>query len=572
MHASQLNSNRQSASDPPRVDANPGVPHPTGGFPTRWLVLTLIALVAIVFGQTWSFPPFAIDDADYVFDNPYVLAGLTGKSITWAFTTTDSASFGMPLLWLSLMLDREIWGAYAGGFHLTNVLLHTCNALLLYRLMWQFGSGAGRGFVVSAVFALHPLHVESVAWIAERKDVLSTLFGLLSILGYVRFVRLRSTKAYLLSLVLFLASLLSKHMLVTLPFVFLVIDYWPLRRGTESYRRLIAEKLPFVAFTALFCSIALFAQSAEGTKSPLGEISLAARCANAINAVAFYLAKTFWPTRLAAFYPHPGNTIAPAPLLVSAGTILTVTALALRQMRHRPYLLAGWLWFIGTLVPVLGFVQIGAQAMADRYTYFPMIGLIFAAAWLTANVVQSQTVLRGASVAALLALSVLSFQQVGYWRDSVVLLERTLTVTRRNWFAHATLGIELMKRADRANESEWHLRESIRLFPAFAFPHFGLGMLLSQRRELHDANVEFKRALAIEPNYINGHLYLLINMARLGHKQEFRQHYTKLPPEVRVKIDEFLAAGGDSVESLLKKSAPGEKPKAGSNDVTAGPN
>jgi protein O-mannosyl-transferase len=515
--------------------------------------LALVLLVLVVFGQTWQFEFLKLDDNQYVTENPQVLAGLSPASIRWAFTPTGYAANWHPLVWLSLMLDAELFGAWAGGFHGTNVLLHAVNTLLLFGLFCRLTGESARSFVVAGLFAVHPLHVESVAWISERKDVLSTLFGLLSLIGYVRFVEQRHVGWYVTAWCCLLLSLLSKQMLVTLPCVLLLLDFWPLKRltlTTTTPWRLIVEKLPFVALSAVFCLVAVWAQAAGEALSDWERLPWDVRVGNAVVSYVIYLRQTFWPASLAVFYPYPNAGQAAWAVAACAVLLIGVTVVTLLHWRRRPYLLTGWLWYLVTLLPVIGIVQVGEQAHADRYMYFPLIGLAFAATWWVADALSSRSgsprAAGALATAVLLVMSVLAWNQTRHWRDSASLFRHALQVTDDNWLAHATLAAALMDvpAPERVRQAELHLREALRIKPNYATAHYNLALVLSDLGDLSQANGHFREALALKPDHLRARLLLCLNLKRLGQFEELARELAELdarhasfPLEVQPALD-----------------------------------
>jgi hypothetical protein len=398
-------------------------------------------------------------DNSNVFIINNVQAGVTPESITWAFTATRASNWH-PLTWLSHILDFQLFGLNAGWHHLINVLFHIANTLLLFFVLRGMTGALWRSGFVAALFALHPLHVESVAWVSERKDVLSTFFWILTMWGYAGYVRRPGIKRYLLVLLLFALGLMAKPMLVTLPFVLLLLDYWPLGRlqpgsslnGSRSEQRslglkLILEKIPLF-FLSAGSSVATFmVQKSGGAVASLDSMPLSARVANALVSYVSYLGKMFWPYHLAVPYPLraelPGWHVAG-----SSALLLAITLLALRAVRRRPYLAVGWLWYLGTLVPVIGLVHIGSQAMADRYTYVPLVGIFVVIAWgiseLAAGWRYRKIGLTALGSVVLAILMVTSWHQVGYWKSSVTLLERSISVNPNNPVASMNLGHALI--------------------------------------------------------------------------------------------------------------------------------
>jgi hypothetical protein len=461
-------------------------PKTTRGWLAPLVCLGLALAVLVVFLPATRHEFVNYDDLEYVTQNGHVQAGLMWESVAWALSSTQASNWH-PLTWLSHMLDCQLYGLKAGGHHLTNLLLHAVNTLLLFLVLRQMTGATWRSAFVAALFGLHPLHVESVAWVAERKDVSSTLFWMLTLWTYALYVargegggargeggasNLRSaqhatqitrpssgltqsaTLHYSLALVCFALGLMAKPMLVTLPFVLLLLDYWPLGRLQRStsnaqlpmIRRLIYEKLPFFALALASSLVTFVVQRKGGAVSSLTTLSVGARIANAAVSYARYLGKTFWPDNLSVLYPHPGHwlvwQVAGAGLLLAGGT---AGALALR--RRRPYLPVGWLWYVGTLVPVIGLVQVGIQSMADRYMYVPAIGVFIMLAWglwdLTAGWRGQRVALATGGAVALACCGAVTRSQVGYWTNSETLFRRAVQVTKKNYLAYNNLGYYL---------------------------------------------------------------------------------------------------------------------------------
>jgi Flp pilus assembly protein TadD len=448
------------------------------------------------------------DDPLYVTDNPHVLAGLGAGGLRWAFATLRTGNWH-PLTWLSLQLDATLFGLAAPGFHLTNVLLHVANAVLLFAALRRLTGALWCSLAVAALFALHPLHVESVAWVSERKDVLSTFFGLLALLAYAAYARDPRPRRYLPVALAFALSLLAKPMLVTLPFVLLLLDYWPLGRfGTQASPargrglwRLVSEKLPLLALSAASCAVTLYAQRAGGAVAGLADVPLGVRVATALQAYAGYLAQAAWPARLAACYPLPAGDISPGPTLLAAAVVAALTAVAVAA-RRRPYLLVGWLWYLGTLVPVIGLVQVGLQARADRYTYFPLIGVFLAAVWGAADLARGRrggiAALAAAAAAVLLACGLATRQQVRRWHDPVTLWEHAAAVTEGNWVALTALGGALLDEG-RANAAAAACEQALRIRPGNGRAENNLGAARLQQGDYEAAASWFRAAARDDP-------------------------------------------------------------------------
>jgi len=467
--------------------------------------LLLVVVTLAVYAPTREFSFLNFDDNEYVTANSHLKLGLTWDGLVWAFTT-NRASNWHPLTWLSHMLDVGLWGMNPAGHHVTNVLFHAANTALLFLLLHVMTGALWRSAFAAALFALHPLHVESVAWVAERKDVLSTFFGLLAILAYVRYAQRAGVCRYLLILFCFALSLMAKPMLVTLPFLLLLLDHWPLARGewarprnksgpAPRYRQkrlaaLLLEKCPLLVLSAACSVMTLFAQSRGGSVLPFDSYDLAPRAANALISYLGYIGKAIWPIRLAPFYPLSLSDftwwkIAGALLLLSA-----ISLTVLRTARSYPYLATGWLWYLGALVPVIGLIQVGAQSMADRYTYVPLIGIFVMAAWGLAEVTRRGPTARlWVAVSACLLLAVLALLtriQLGYWHDTIALFRRTLEVTRDNWLAHNNLGVELAQAGSEA-DARLHFQEAIRIKPSYARARANLADILRRQGKLQEA-------------------------------------------------------------------------------------
>jgi protein O-mannosyl-transferase len=450
----------------------------------------------------------SFDDDVYVTKNAEVLAGLTWRGAAWAFTTGHGSNWH-PLTWLTHMLDVELFGVSAAGHHAVSLVLHVASALLLLRFLLRTTGSLAPSAFVAAVFALHPQHVESVAWAAERKDVLCALFWILGLSAYVRWVERPTSARYALVLALFAAGLLAKPMIVTFPFTLLLLDLWPLARidGT-TFRSRVVEKIPFLALSAVSCAVTLAVQRAGGAVASAEAIPLPLRLGHAVVAYATYLSKAFWPADLAAYYPHP---FADHPIALVAGCVALLAALtfgAASARKRAPWLLVGWLWFLGTLVPVIGLVQVGSQAIADRYTYVPMIGLAiavgFACADLVRRVPSSRIVVTGVLAASLLAGSALTRRQVAYWKDDASLLPIARGKLREGHAVHATLGRAYLRDA-RYTEAIDELREAVRLEPGFAEGHNDLGMALEAVGRKDEALLEYRAALRSNPALFEAH-------------------------------------------------------------------
>ena len=434
------------------------------------LLLALVTLVVYLPVRTHSFVNY--DDTDYVTENSFVKNGLNWTDIKWAFTTFHASNWH-PLTWISHMADCQLFGPNAGAQHFVNVLFHAANAALLFILLWRLTGAIWPSAFVAALFAWHPLHVESVAWISERKDVLSTFFALLTLLSYAKYAKEKRARDFWLALIFFALGLMSKPMLVTLPFVMLLLDYWPLQSFSNceiqisKAARLVWEKIPFFILTAISCVMTFFAQRSGEAVVSLKNVSLHYRLENAPLAFARYLLKIIWPANLAVIYPMP-DKISTSAVAASVAVLILISAAAWFARRRNPYLLVGWLWFLGTLVPVIGLVQVGGAALADRYTYFPATGIFiivaFAARDLADRLRFPKIIFSAASVLVLGACVVLTEKQLSYWRDSETLFRHAIAVTKDNDIARVNLGVALDVQG-RFDEALTQYREALRIAP-----------------------------------------------------------------------------------------------------------
>lgn len=490
------------------------------GWIGAWLVVLTVALYLPVLRHGFV----ALDDPDYVEENPMVRAGLSWAGVKWTFRTGQASNWH-PLTWLSHQLDATLWGAGAAGPHAVNAGLHAANTLLVFLLLRRMTGALARSAFVAALFAWHPLHVESVAWIAERKDVLSGCFFLLTLLAYVRFTEAPSGAArawYLAAVAAFAGGLMSKPMLVTTPCVLLLLDVWPLRRLARGGRAVVLEKLPFVALSIASCVVTFRVQQAGGAVRDLTAHPFDERVGNAVVSVVRYLGDAVWPAQLAIYYPHPGRW--PVGILVGAVAIAAaVSAAAWRWRRPQPALLTGWLWFAGMLVPALGLVQVGEQARADRYTYLPLLGVFLAAVWLVADWTRNSRARRrlavGVGGAALAAAAAMTTVQLRYWRDSVALFTRALEVTGPNFVAHHALGHHWLKEG-KLDAAAAELERCLAVRPGFAEALNNLGSVRWKQGRREDAVANFRRAVASAPGFVLARGNLGTALLELGRADE----------------------------------------------------
>lgn len=485
-----------------------------------WIAIGLAALIGVLYGRSIGFGLVGTDDSRYVTDNKAVVDGLSWDGVCWAFTTFHDGNY-LPLSWLSLMADTSITGGFPGGYRLTNLLLHAANAFLLFRFFDGATGSRWRSLFVAAMFAVHPLHVESVVWVAERKDVLSIFFGLLALNAYAAFVK-RQQSAWLAACwVLFVCSLLAKQTLVTFPFLLLLLDYWPFERLGRRPRALLLEKAPFLVMTAVFCCVAYRAQASSGATTSLGQLSLSSRLANAVASYGQYLLNLVWPTRLTFFYPYPGYGWGSAPVLISVAVLLGLTVISLIYLKTRPQLFVGWCWFLGTLVPLIGLVQIGRQGMADRYSYFSMIGMYVFVAW-------AAPLRPGVLIAPLLvaASAAEAFVQVGYWKNNDTLFGRAIAVGRDNEIVRGLYGWRLVQEG-RNQEGIAQLRKAVELAPDSDFAHEHLGSGLAAVGQNAEAIREFKIAISIRDDQPSYYTRLAAALAREGKDSEAAQYFAR---------------------------------------------
>ena len=491
-------------------------------------LLILLGLAVMTFGiyaQVIGHQFITLDDPTYIQENPMVNRGINGAGLAWAFTTFYATNWH-PLTWISHMIDCELFGMNAGRHLLVNALIHVANTLLVFWFLLRATHARWPSALVAALFALHPLHVESVAWASERKDTLSTFFGLLSLIAYTRYVETRSRKWYAGSAVALALGLLAKPMLVTWPFVMLLLDYWPLRRLADpmakqlprgaSHKKaatgigsLTLEKLPLFALVAASAVITFVAQSHGGAVRTLAHAPIALRLSNALVSYAKYLLLTFWPNDLAVYYPFAGT---PAWQIIGAAFLLIgLTVFCLSQRTVRPYLTVGWLWFLGTLVPVIGLVQVGGQIMADRYFYIPSIGLFIALVFGLADIEKSRRVApalsTGIAGAVLLILATLTNAQIQRWHDSFTLFEHTLAVTAPNLRIEHNLGIALGA-SDRYDEAATHFEKALQIDPNFYDGLVAMGVTRAHQGQLPKAIEYFQAAIRSQPETPKAHVQL----------------------------------------------------------------
>jgi Flp pilus assembly protein TadD len=482
----------------------------------------LIVGTLLVFWQVRNFDFIIYDDGSYVYQNPHVFNGLSKDSISWAFTSSF-IGYWQPLTWLSLMLDCQLFGPDPGLIHLVNVFLHLANTLLLFYVLKKMTGSLWASAFVAAAFAIHPMHVESVAWIAERKDVLSTFFLLLTLTAYTGYAKRPTAFRYLASLVLFAIGLMAKPMLVTLPLVLLLLDYWPLNRfmahtpvpgGPEaasappahkqSISRCLLEKIPFVVLSVAASVITFLTQEAGGIIYDTNTVPLADRVGNAFLSYVKYLGKLFWPENLAIAYPFDAGGLVFWQVVLSIVLLIVITFPVIRFGRNRKYLTVGWFWFIGTLVPVIGLIQFTGSSYADRFTYIPYIGLFIMIAWGVTDLLSKwrhrQKVLGPAMLTVIAVLGVLSYKQVGYWKNNFTLFSRAIEVTQNNVVAYDELGNAYLS-SGRYQEAAETYKQVIKIKPDNAKAYNNLGIVYFSVGGYQDAIEAYQQAIKVKPDY-----------------------------------------------------------------------
>jgi tetratricopeptide (TPR) repeat protein len=485
-----------------------------------FISIALIIFILTVYIQVGNYEFTNFDDPLYVTENLHVKSGLTGENIVWAFTSIEASNWH-PITWLSHMADARFYGMNPRGHHLTNVIIHALSSLFLLLLLIHLTNSLWQSSFVAFLFALHPLHVESVAWVAERKDVLSAFFWFLTLIIYSEYVSKRKPALYMLSLFTFVLGLMSKPMLVTLPVVMLLMDFWPLDRYRHEkngqsqqlsvinfqIKALVKEKIPFFVCSLLSAVITLYAQNKGGAIKSFDLVPLGFRIENALVAYLKYIMKALWPQDLVVLYPYP-HSISLWQAIGSLLLLLCVSWATILVRRRHLYLPVGWFWFLITLVPVIGLIQVGAQSMADRYTYIPLTGLFIMTAWGVPNLISGfkhrEVILAMLGSAVIIALSALTWQQIGHWRDGISLFSHALQFTTGNLDAHNNLGDALFKKGD-VDAAIQEYQESLRLMPNYSLAHNNLGVALAKKGHVDAAIQEYLEALRLDSNFLQAH-------------------------------------------------------------------
>ena len=526
---------------------------------TRTLaVLLLVAATILAFAPIVHTRFVDYDDDIYVSANAHIQQPIHASSLRWALTSFYASNWH-PVTWLSHMIDWAAYGRKPLGHHLTSLLVHLASVLVLFFALERMTGAPGRSAFAAALFAVHPLHVESVVWLAERKDVLCALFWFLTIAAYARWLEMPRLSLRLAVALFATLALMSKPMAVTLPLTLLLLDFWPLgRRRPRAARAAVLEKAPLFVISAAAAWLTVMAQHAGQSISTIAACPLGQRFGNAVVAYITYLVKTAWPVQLAAFYPHPGGSLPAWKIIGAAGVLVLFSVVALRLRRARPYLLFSWLWYLVTLVPVIGLVQVGEQGMADRYTYVPLVGIFVALSWGAGDIVLSLAargdrrgrtrIALAAAIGVVLILIGVTRFQVRFWKDGETLFTRALAVTERNDVAHAHLGM-LRGRQGRLEEADAHFREALRIRPSSALAHLDLGTNLIRQEKTDEALVEFRVALRLDPSDPRIHTNLGGILERQGNLDEARSHF-----EEAIRLDPGFTAARIGLGTVLSNS------------------
>ncbi len=550
---------RKPAKTKPAKQAPPTAPvqsvAKTNPWPIAALCVALFAVGLAPYVQTAWFDFVNFDDGAYVYRNPQVLSGLTGAGLRWALTT-DAVCNWHPLTWISLQLDVSLFGARPGAHHIVNALFHALNGALLFLVLRAMTKEMWASAWVAALFALHPLHVESVAWISERKDVLSGCLWILTMAAYTWYVRRPVVLRMTLTAVLFALGLTAKPMLVTLPAALLLLDYWPLRRyevrsaTPSSFFRLLLEKVPLFALAAASSLITFLVQRSGGGVVTIDAIPVWARLANVPVAYVRYLVMTAWPAHLGVFYPHLRAAIPLWQPFLASAVLIAITAAAVAYWRRHPYAIVGWLWYLGTLVPVIGIVQVGDQALADRYTYIPHIGVFVAVTWLLLpSIRQHARIAACVAFAILVALGVRTYVQTRTWRDTIVMFEHSLLVEPDNYRAHKGLGVAYADERKQYDKAVEHCSRAVALDPNDATLHYNLGNAYMGLGRVEDAVASYRKALKMDANLPDTQYNLGIALARLKRYDEAVKAFQET-----LKLDPNRAGGYNNLGSAFAMS------------------
>jgi hypothetical protein len=532
-------------------------------------IIAILLLTAVVLALYWPVTGYefiAMDDNLYLLQNPDIQKGLSLQGISWAMTTLYTTNWH-PLTWLSLLADYELYGFNAPGYHVTNLLLHILNTILLFVVLRRMTGETWKSLTVATFFAVHPLNIESVAWIAERKNLLSTLFWILTLFAYVRYIERPGWLRYMQALFLFALGLTAKPMLVTLPFVLLLLDYWPLRRlspmdrlgddgGGNSVgkwsvlRPLLKEKIPFFLLSLCSGLITLYAAKIGGTVKSIADFPLSSRLGNTLISFVSYLEKTIWPVDLAIFYPYPATG---RPVWQFAMALFFLTAVsvfvALKRKKY-PYLVMGWLWYLVTLLPVIGIIQVGLQSMANRYAYVPLVGIFVLIAWGIPDLLRAKSgrpVLPAAAVALILIFSFSTWAQLPHWRNSEATFQYALKVTENNFIAHNGMGDIWQIRGDN-RMARLHYWEALRIQPGYAEVHNNLAVIFFNEGKFAEAEAGFREALKYKPDLVEAHNNLGMVLSRQKKFQEAAAHF-----DMALKLKPGYVVAKENLAKLFKE-------------------
>jgi len=538
-------------------------------------IIICIFLVLSIFAVYWQVQDHEFtnfDDSIFCCLEVYA-AGLTSENVKWAFTTFATGNW-FPVTWFSHMLDYQLYGFHAKGHHLTSLFLHIANVLILFIVLSRMTGKLWQSGFVAAMFAFHPLNVESVAWAAERKNVLSTLFWLMTMWAYIHYAEKPTIKSYGLVFLFFTLGLMSKPMLVTLPFVLLLLDYWPLRRlkfGQERGNnetsekntakrsetlRLVFEKIPLFLLTIGLGIVTFIAQKSSGNMNYMENRTFSTRLANAMVSYLEYFEKMIWPEKLAVFYPHPGNTLSVWQGILCGIALVGITIISIRLIRKAPYFAVGWFWYLGTLVPVIGIVQVGGQAMADRYTYIPLIGIFIIVAWGVPKLISKwrykEKVLSISVGIIIITLLITTWRQVSHWKNSITIFKHAIRVTDKKYpgfsVVHNNLGIALVAEG-KNEEAISHYKMAIKIKPDFAEAHYNLGIVLVAEQKKEEAIYHYKMAIELKPGYAVAHYNLGLTLSAEGKIEEAISHY-----KMAIKLKPGFAEAQKNLEMALLRS------------------
>ncbi|MGV8056492.1 MAG: tetratricopeptide repeat protein [Smithellaceae bacterium] len=542
----------------------------------RSIACVSLILVVLILSAYWPVKNFDFvdyDDDKFVTQNSHVTTGLKLDNIKWAFTSAHADNW-MPLTWLSFMLDAGVSNMNPAYFHMSNLLLHILNTILLFMVLGRMTGSLWKSAFVSVLFAVHPLHVESVAWITERKDVLSTFFMMLTIWAYVQYVKNPDYKRYALTFVLFACGLMSKPMLVTLPFVLLLLDYWPLRRfsilfaeekrnnksAAQLFVSVVYEKIPLFLLSAAVVIITIAAQKQEIIIRQVIPIYL--RIENAFISYCHYILMTVWPGSLAVLYPYP-EVIPLWQISAAVGALILISGLALYKARQFPYFIVGWLWYLGTLVPVIGFIQVGVQSMADRYTYIPLIGLFIVIVWgfydLTSRLAYKKYIRASVSVIVVALLLIVALSQVKYWKDSKALFNRAIAVTNNNYVMHCNMGVLLTKQGN-IQDALLHYDAALKIKPNDADTNYNYANLLAMQGKLDEAVGHYIVAIKSSPALAPAHNNLGIAYARSANQEKAIEQFREA-----IKLDPDYVEAKNNLKTALAQREEIKKLQANNN-------